>query len=117
MSKPVEIPEKTSRGSRMPAQFVGRVTVVRDRESEERYPSLGRAYTVLVDGEPIGSVRGRRELASTTYKGTRIRRDLGHPFRWVGYAGPYGATPFGMDTRADAAICVVERWAEGVKSV
>jgi hypothetical protein len=41
-----------------------------------------KAYDVLVDGQKVGRVEQVRYMASTNYKGTRIRSDLGYRLEW-----------------------------------
>lgn len=44
-----------------------------------------KGYDVILDGKVVGYVVGARHTSSTTYKGTRIRRDTGAPMGWSFY--------------------------------
>lgn len=99
-------------GSSLHPSLVGRVTVERDKDAERDWSPSHKVYNVHIDGEYIGYVSGDKELSHTTYKGTRIRRDLGYPMQWRGYfkGSGYGSSAYGKDSRAQAAIDVAKDW-------
>lgn len=79
-------------------------------ETTRRGRKLKR-YEVLVDGERLGTVESNEHTSSTTYKGTRIRRDLGRPVRWSWEIDTNSRTFPGLysDTRRTATVEMLNR--------
>lgn len=87
------------------------------------YDPVLSKYDIYVDDVLVGNVTSKRETPHTTYKGTRIRRDLRPRTRWRGHVAPsvsnssrdYIRSDYAKDSRYEAIKGVVHTYIRVLK--